>query len=158
MPHLIEVAFRGNRNEFFLWESDPPPPLRAAVIVDADRGEDLPAAEAAPLLCAGITVFNALRNSGAKPGDIVAVQGVGGLGHLGIQYAQRMGFVTVALIAFLLLRLAHDANRIVTSPLAFARLLRTNLMHRRAIAELSARSQELRSLTYGNARAIETRP
>ena len=59
--------------------------------------EDLPAAEAAPLLCAGITVFNALRNSGAKPGDMVAVQGVGGLGHLGIQYAQRMGFVTVAL-------------------------------------------------------------
>ena len=41
LPHLIEVAFRGNRNEFFLWESDPPPPLRAAVIVDADRGEDL---------------------------------------------------------------------------------------------------------------------
>ncbi len=59
--------------------------------------EDLPAAEAAPLLCAGITVFNALRNSGAKSGDLVAVQGVGGLGHLGIQYAQRMGFVTVAL-------------------------------------------------------------
>jgi D-arabinose 1-dehydrogenase-like Zn-dependent alcohol dehydrogenase len=59
--------------------------------------EDLPAAEAAPLLCAGITVFNALRNSGAKPGDLVAVQGVGGLGHLGIQYAQKMGFVTVAL-------------------------------------------------------------
>jgi D-arabinose 1-dehydrogenase-like Zn-dependent alcohol dehydrogenase len=59
--------------------------------------EELPAHEAAPLLCAGITVFNALRNSGAKPGDLVAVQGVGGLGHLGIQYAQRMGFVTVAL-------------------------------------------------------------
>ncbi|HTL16292.1 MAG TPA: alcohol dehydrogenase [Patescibacteria group bacterium] len=59
--------------------------------------DDLPAAEAAPLLCAGITVFNSLRNSGAKPGDLVAVQGVGGLGHLGIQYAQRMGFVTVAL-------------------------------------------------------------
>jgi D-arabinose 1-dehydrogenase-like Zn-dependent alcohol dehydrogenase len=59
--------------------------------------EELPAHEAAPLLCAGITVFNALRNSGAKPGDLVAVQGVGGLGHLGIQYAQRMGFVTAAL-------------------------------------------------------------
>jgi D-arabinose 1-dehydrogenase-like Zn-dependent alcohol dehydrogenase len=59
--------------------------------------EDLPAAEAAPLLCAGITVFNSLRNSGAKPGDLVAVQGVGGLGHLGIQYAHRMGFETVAL-------------------------------------------------------------
>src|SRR5580765_461779 len=59
--------------------------------------DDLPATEAAPLLCAGITVFNSLRNSGAKPGDLVAVQGVGGLGHLGIQYANRMGFETVAL-------------------------------------------------------------
>src|SRR5258708_40164365 len=57
---------------------------------------DLPAEEAAPLLCAGITVFNSLRHSGAGPGDIVAVQGIGGLGHLGIQYANRMGFVTVA--------------------------------------------------------------
>lgn len=59
--------------------------------------EDLAADEAAPLLCAGITVFNSLRNSGAKPGDRVAVQGVGGLGHLGIQYAHRMGFETIAL-------------------------------------------------------------
>jgi D-arabinose 1-dehydrogenase-like Zn-dependent alcohol dehydrogenase len=59
--------------------------------------EELTAEEAAPLLCAGITVFNSLRNSGARAGDVVAVQGVGGLGHLGIQYAQRMGFVTVAL-------------------------------------------------------------
>jgi D-arabinose 1-dehydrogenase-like Zn-dependent alcohol dehydrogenase len=58
--------------------------------------DDLPAEEAAPLLCAGITVLNSLRHSGARPGDIVAVQGVGGLGHLGIQYANRMGFVTVA--------------------------------------------------------------
>jgi D-arabinose 1-dehydrogenase-like Zn-dependent alcohol dehydrogenase len=58
--------------------------------------DDLPADEAAPLLCAGITVFNSLRNSGAKPGDLVAVQGVGGLGHLGIQYAHHMGFETVA--------------------------------------------------------------
>jgi D-arabinose 1-dehydrogenase-like Zn-dependent alcohol dehydrogenase len=59
--------------------------------------EELPAAEAAPLLCAGITVFNALRNSGAHPGALVAVQGVGGLGHLGIQYARQMGFRTVAI-------------------------------------------------------------
>jgi len=59
--------------------------------------DELPAEEAAPLLCAGITVFNALRNAGARAGDLVAVQGVGGLGHLGIQYAQRMGFATVAL-------------------------------------------------------------
>src|SRR5882762_1384887 len=59
--------------------------------------DELPAAEAAPLLCAGITVFNALRNSGARPGDLVAVQGIGGLGHLGIQYAHQMGFRTVAI-------------------------------------------------------------
>lgn len=59
--------------------------------------EELPAAEAAPLLCAGITVFNALRNAGARAGDLVAVQGVGGLGHLAIQYAHRMGLVTAAL-------------------------------------------------------------
>jgi D-arabinose 1-dehydrogenase-like Zn-dependent alcohol dehydrogenase len=59
--------------------------------------DDLSAEEAAPLLCAGITVFNSLRNSGAKPGDLVAIQGVGGLGHLGIQYSHRMGFETVAL-------------------------------------------------------------
>ena len=59
--------------------------------------EELPAAEAAPLLCAGITVFNALRNSGAHPGALVAVQGIGGLGHLGIQYAHQMGFRTVAI-------------------------------------------------------------
>lgn len=59
--------------------------------------DDLPAAEAAPLLCAGITVFNALRNSGARAGDLVAVQGIGGLGHLGIQYARQMGFRTLAI-------------------------------------------------------------
>src|SRR6202047_3869583 len=59
--------------------------------------DDLPAPEAAPLLCAGITVFNALRNSGARAGDLVAVQGIGGLGHLGIQYARQMGFRTVAI-------------------------------------------------------------
>src|SRR5271156_5939107 len=50
----------------------------------------------APLLCAGVTTFNALRHSGAGPGDLVAVHGVGGLGHLGIQYAARQGFRTVA--------------------------------------------------------------
>lgn len=59
--------------------------------------DDLPADEAAPLLCAGITVFNALRNSGARAGDLVAVQGIGGLGHLGVQYARQMGFHTVAI-------------------------------------------------------------
>ena len=57
----------------------------------------VPAEEAGPFMCAGVTVFNALRNSGARPGDVVAVQGVGGLGHLGVQYARKMGFTTVAL-------------------------------------------------------------
>jgi D-arabinose 1-dehydrogenase-like Zn-dependent alcohol dehydrogenase len=59
--------------------------------------DDLPAADAAPLMCAGITVFNAMRNAGGRPGDLVAVQGIGGLGHLGIQYARQMGFNTVAI-------------------------------------------------------------
>ena len=59
--------------------------------------DDLPAEEAGPFMCAGVTVFNALRNSAAHPGDVVAVQGIGGLGHLGIQYARKMGFETVAL-------------------------------------------------------------
>ena len=56
----------------------------------------LDAVESAPLLCAGITTFNALRNCGAGPGDLVAIHGVGGLGHLGIQFAARQGFRTVA--------------------------------------------------------------
>jgi D-arabinose 1-dehydrogenase-like Zn-dependent alcohol dehydrogenase len=53
--------------------------------------------EAAPLMCAGVTTFNSLRHSGARPGDTVAVLGVGGLGHLGIQFASKMGFKTVAI-------------------------------------------------------------
>jgi alcohol dehydrogenase/propanol-preferring alcohol dehydrogenase len=59
--------------------------------------DDLSNMEAAPLLCAGITTFNSLRNSGARPGDMVAVLGVGGLGHLGVQFAAKMGFSTVAI-------------------------------------------------------------
>jgi len=53
--------------------------------------------DAAPLMCAGLTTFNALRNSGARAGDVVAVLGLGGLGHLGVQYAAKMGFRTVAI-------------------------------------------------------------
>lgn len=53
--------------------------------------------DAAPLMCAGVTTFNPLRNSGARPGDLVAILGIGGLGHLGIQFAAKMGFKTVAL-------------------------------------------------------------
>lgn len=59
--------------------------------------DKLPAEEAGPFMCAGVTVYNALRNSGARPGDIVAIQGIGGLGHLGVQYARQMGFKTIAL-------------------------------------------------------------
>jgi D-arabinose 1-dehydrogenase-like Zn-dependent alcohol dehydrogenase len=59
--------------------------------------DDLPATDAAPLLCAGVTTFNSLRNSGARGGDLVAVLGIGGLGHLGVQYAAKMGFRTVAI-------------------------------------------------------------
>ena len=68
------------------------PEIALAAVPDALAG-----AEAGPLLCAGITTFNALRNSGARPPDIVAVLGMGGLGHLGVQYAAKMGFTTVAI-------------------------------------------------------------
>jgi propanol-preferring alcohol dehydrogenase len=59
--------------------------------------DDLSSADAAPLLCAGLTTFSALRNSPAKPADLVAVLGIGGLGHLGVQYARHMGFEVVAI-------------------------------------------------------------
>ena len=59
--------------------------------------DELSAVEAAPLMCAGITTFNALRNSGARPGETVAVLGLGGLGHLGTQFAAKLGFKTVAI-------------------------------------------------------------
>ena len=58
---------------------------------------ELRAVEAAPLMCAGVTTFNALRNAGARSGDVVAVLGLGGLGHLGVQYAAKMGFRTVGI-------------------------------------------------------------
>jgi D-arabinose 1-dehydrogenase-like Zn-dependent alcohol dehydrogenase len=59
--------------------------------------DGLSAIEAAPLMCAGVTTFNSLRHSGARPGDTVAILGIGGLGHLGIQFASKMGFRTVAI-------------------------------------------------------------
>src|ERR671918_1532525 len=59
--------------------------------------DDLSAIEAAPMMCAGNATFTALRNSGARVGDIVAILGIGGLGHLGVQYAAKMGFNTVAI-------------------------------------------------------------
>ena len=72
-----------------------------AMVVPADALAAIPdefgASEAAPLLCAGVTTFNALRHSGAMPGDVVAILGVGGLGHLGVQFANKLGFRTVAI-------------------------------------------------------------
>jgi D-arabinose 1-dehydrogenase-like Zn-dependent alcohol dehydrogenase len=59
--------------------------------------DELAAINGAPLMCAGVTTFNALRNSGARGGEVVAVLGIGGLGHLGVQFAARMGFQTVAI-------------------------------------------------------------
>jgi D-arabinose 1-dehydrogenase-like Zn-dependent alcohol dehydrogenase len=59
--------------------------------------EELSAVEAAPLMCAGITTFNCLRNSGARAGEVVAILGLGGLGHLGVQFAAKMGFRTIGI-------------------------------------------------------------
>src|ERR1700745_1241458 len=74
----------------------------AEVMIAEARGlalipDELSSTEASPLLCAGITTYNALRNAGLRSGDLVAIQGLGGLGHLGVQFAERMGFQTVAL-------------------------------------------------------------
>jgi D-arabinose 1-dehydrogenase-like Zn-dependent alcohol dehydrogenase len=81
------VSFDGGYGEYMI------APASAVARMPAE----LPPVEAAPLLCAGLTTFNALRNSGARPGDVVAVLGLGGLGHLGVQYAARMGFHTVGI-------------------------------------------------------------
>ncbi|MBI2391912.1 MAG: alcohol dehydrogenase catalytic domain-containing protein [Deltaproteobacteria bacterium] len=81
------VTFDGGYAEFVV----------AAASALARIPEAMDARDAAPLLCAGITTYNALRNSGARPGDTVAVQGIGGLGHLALQYAAKMGFRTIAL-------------------------------------------------------------
>src|SRR5947207_3013685 len=69
----------------------------APAIALASVPDDLSAVDGAPLMCAGVTTFNALRNSEAKAGDVVAVLGIGGLGHLGVQFAAKMGFQTVAI-------------------------------------------------------------
>jgi D-arabinose 1-dehydrogenase-like Zn-dependent alcohol dehydrogenase len=71
--------------------------LVAPAIALAAVPDELPAVEAAPLMCAGITTYNALRNSGGRPGDVVAILGLGGLGHLAVQYAVKMGFKTVGI-------------------------------------------------------------
>jgi D-arabinose 1-dehydrogenase-like Zn-dependent alcohol dehydrogenase len=84
---ITGIDFDGGYAEYML-----APAAALAAIPD-----DLPAEEAGPFMCAGVTVFNALRNSGARAGEVVAVHGIGGLGHLGVQYARKMGFRTVAL-------------------------------------------------------------
>lgn len=84
---ITAVSFDGGYAEYVVV------PIEAVATVP----DELPADQTAPLMCAGITVFNSLRNAGARAGDTVAVQGIGGLGHLGIQYARQMGFRTVAI-------------------------------------------------------------
>jgi D-arabinose 1-dehydrogenase-like Zn-dependent alcohol dehydrogenase len=86
-PKVTGISFDGGYAEYMV------APWTALALVP----ESLPPADAAPLMCAGLTTYNALRNSGAVAGDLVAVLGIGGLGHLGVQYAAKMGFRTVAL-------------------------------------------------------------
>jgi D-arabinose 1-dehydrogenase-like Zn-dependent alcohol dehydrogenase len=81
------VTYDGGYGEYMI------APASAVALMPAE----LPPVEAGPLMCAGLTTFNALRNSGARPGDVVAVLGLGGLGHLGVQYAAKMGFHTVGI-------------------------------------------------------------
>ena len=81
------ISYDGGYQQFMV------APVEAVVAIP----ESLGAAEAAPLLCAGITTYNSLRHSGAMPGDIVAVQGIGGLGHLGIQFANKFGYKVAAI-------------------------------------------------------------
>lgn len=84
---ITGVSFDGGYGEYMV----------APSIALARVPDELSAVDGAPLMCAGITTFNALRNSGARAGDVVAVLGLGGLGHLGVQYAAKMGFRTVAI-------------------------------------------------------------
>ena len=84
---MTGISFDGGYGEYMI----------APISAVARFPDGLPPIEAAPLLCAGVTTFNALRNSGARPGDVVAVLGLGGLGHLGVQYAAKMGYKVVAI-------------------------------------------------------------
>jgi D-arabinose 1-dehydrogenase-like Zn-dependent alcohol dehydrogenase len=81
------ISYDGGYQEFMV----------APVEALAHMPESLDAAEAAPLMCAGITTFNALRRAGALPSDLVAVQGIGGLGHLGVQFAKKFGYRVAAI-------------------------------------------------------------
>ena len=86
-PQITGVTFDGGYAEYMTV------PSSALALIP----EGLSAVDAAPLMCAGVTTFNSLRNSGARPGDTVAVLGLGGLGHLAVQFAAKMGFKTVAI-------------------------------------------------------------
>ncbi len=86
-PQIPGITYDGGYAEYMI------APAGALAMIP----EGLSAVDAGPLMCAGITTFNSLRNSGARPGDLVAILGVGGLGHLGIQFAVKMGFRTVAI-------------------------------------------------------------
>src|SRR5438874_421818 len=83
---IAGISYDGGYQEYML----------APVEALARMPESLDAAEAAPLMCAGVTTFNALRHSGALPSDLVAIQGIGGLGHLGVQFAKKFGYRVVA--------------------------------------------------------------
>jgi D-arabinose 1-dehydrogenase-like Zn-dependent alcohol dehydrogenase len=84
---ICGISYDGGYQEYMI------APIEALALMP----ESLDAAEAAPLLCAGITTFNSLRHSGARPGDLVAVLGIGGLGHLGIQFAAKFGYRVAAI-------------------------------------------------------------
>jgi len=86
-PQVPGIAYDGGYGEYVI------APASALALIP----EGLSAVDAGPLMCAGVTTFNSLRNSGARPGDLVAVLGIGGLGHLGIQFASKLGFRTVAI-------------------------------------------------------------
>src|SRR3989442_1529977 len=86
---ICGITFDGGYQEYMV----------APVEALAQMPESLDAAEAAPLMCAGVTTFNSLRHSGALPSDLVAIQGIGGLGHLGVQFAKKFGYRVVALDA-----------------------------------------------------------
>jgi D-arabinose 1-dehydrogenase-like Zn-dependent alcohol dehydrogenase len=86
-PQVPGIAYDGGYAEYMV-----APATTLARIPD-----ELSAVDAGPLMCAGVTTFNSLRNSGARPGDLVAILGIGGLGHVGVQFAAKMGFRTVAI-------------------------------------------------------------
>src|SRR5882762_4922790 len=86
-PQIPGITYDGGYAEYMI-----APAVALALIPD-----ELSAVDSGPMMCAGITTFNSLRHSGAKAGDIVAVLGVGGLGHLAVQFAAKMGFKTVAI-------------------------------------------------------------